>query len=129
MILNGLPWKRTEIILSFLRLHPSTAFQTLLLTMMATPFLLRDSCPQYHAQLHLTLWTAACQTPLSMGFFRQEYWGGLPCTPPGDLLDLGIKPASVTSNLHRQMGSLPLAPLGKLVKTEYKAPSPEFLIL
>ena len=27
MILNGLPWKRTEIILSFLRLHPSTAFQ------------------------------------------------------------------------------------------------------
>ena len=29
MILNGLPWKRTEIILSFLRLHPSTAFQTL----------------------------------------------------------------------------------------------------
>ena len=31
-ILNGLPWKRTEIILSFLRLHPSTAFQSLLLT-------------------------------------------------------------------------------------------------
>ena len=29
-----------------LRLHPSTAFQNLLLTMMATPFLLRDSCPQ-----------------------------------------------------------------------------------
>ena len=27
--LNGLPWKQTEIILSFLRLHPSTAFQTL----------------------------------------------------------------------------------------------------
>ena len=44
LILNGLPWKRTEIILSFFRLHPSTAFWTLLLTMMATPFLLRDSC-------------------------------------------------------------------------------------
>ena len=29
MILNGLPWKRTEITLSFLRLHPSTAFWTL----------------------------------------------------------------------------------------------------
>ena len=29
MILNGLPWKRTEIILSFLRLHLNTAFQTL----------------------------------------------------------------------------------------------------
>ena len=36
--MNGLPWKGTEIILLFLRLHPSTAFQTLLLTMMATPF-------------------------------------------------------------------------------------------
>ena len=32
--------------LSFLRLHPSTAFQTLLLSMRATPFLLRGSCPQ-----------------------------------------------------------------------------------
>ena len=31
----------TEIIVSFLRLHPSTAFWTLLLTMNATPFLLR----------------------------------------------------------------------------------------
>ena len=27
MIVNGLPWKRTEIILSFLRLHPSTALE------------------------------------------------------------------------------------------------------
>ena len=46
VIVNDLPWKRTEIILSFLRLPPTTAFQTLLLTMRATPFLLRDSCPQ-----------------------------------------------------------------------------------
>ena len=29
LILNGLPWKRTEIILSFLRLHPSTVFEIL----------------------------------------------------------------------------------------------------
>ena len=29
VILNGFPWRRTEIILSFLRVHPSTAFQTL----------------------------------------------------------------------------------------------------
>ena len=29
VILNGLPWKRTDIILSFLGLHPSTAFWTL----------------------------------------------------------------------------------------------------
>ena len=28
-MLNGLPWRQTKIILSFLRLHPSTACQTL----------------------------------------------------------------------------------------------------
>ena len=28
-MLNSLPWKQTEIILSFLRLHPSSAFRTL----------------------------------------------------------------------------------------------------
>ena len=38
--------ERTEIFLLSWRLHPSTAFQTLFLTMMATSFLLRDSCPQ-----------------------------------------------------------------------------------
>ena len=32
-----------------------------------------------------------------MGFFsRQEYWSGLPCSPPGDLPDPGIKPGSLT---------------------------------
>ena len=41
----GLPWKQVDIILSFLRLHPSTVFQTLLLTMRAASFLLRDCCP------------------------------------------------------------------------------------
>ena len=34
---------------------------------------------------------------LSMGFFRQEYWSGLLCPPPGDLLDPGTKPASLMS--------------------------------
>ena len=32
----------------------------------------------------VTLWTVACQTPLSMGFSRQEYWSGLPCLLPGE---------------------------------------------
>ena len=32
-----------------------------------------------------------------MGFSRQEYWGGLPCPPPGDLPDPGIKPESLMS--------------------------------
>ena len=39
-----------------------------------------------------TLWTIACQAPLSMGFSRQEYWSGLPFPPPGDLSDPGIEP-------------------------------------
>ena len=41
-----------------------------------------------------TLWPVAHQAPLSMGFPRQEYWSGLPCPPPGDLLDPGIEPGS-----------------------------------
>ena len=32
-----------------------------------------------------------------MGFFRQEYWSGLPCPPSGDLPDLGIEPTSLPS--------------------------------
>ena len=47
-----------------------------------------------HVQLFATLWTVACQAPLSVGFSRQEYWSELPCPPPGDLPNLGIKPAS-----------------------------------
>ena len=48
-------------------------------------------------QLFMTLWTAAHQTPLSMGFSRQEYWSGLPHPPPGDLPDPGTEPASLKS--------------------------------
>ena len=42
-------------------------------------------------------WTVACQAPLSMRFFRQGYWSGLPCPPPGDLPNPRIKPASLMS--------------------------------
>ena len=38
-----------------------------------------------HVRLLVTLRTVACQTPLSMGFFRWEYWSGLPFPLPGDL--------------------------------------------
>ena len=41
-------------------------------------------------------WAVACQPPLSMGFSQQEYQSGLPCPPPGDLPDLGIKLGSLT---------------------------------
>ena len=51
-----------------------------------------------HVWLFVTLWTVAYQVPLSMGFSRQEYWSGLPCPPPGDLPDTGIKSISLKSH-------------------------------
>ena len=44
-----------------------------------------------------SLWTKACQAPLSMGFSRQEYWTGWPCPPPRNLPDPGIEPVSLVS--------------------------------
>ena len=38
--------------------------------------------------------TVACQAPLPMEFFSQEYWSGLPFPSPGDLSNPGIEPAS-----------------------------------
>ena len=54
-------------------------------------------CRFSHVQLFATPWTVAQQSPLSVGFPRQEYWKGLPCPPPGDLPNPGIKPASLMS--------------------------------
>ena len=48
-------------------------------------------------RLHTTLCIVARQAALSMGFFRQEYWSGFPCPPPGDLSNSGIEPESLTS--------------------------------
>jgi len=76
---------------------PSTAslLVTLLLLVLPTSHL-----PCVHAkslQSCPTLWTVARQAPLSMGFFRQEYWSGLPFPPPGYLLDPEIEPMSLMS--------------------------------
>ena len=52
------------------------------------------------AQLCLTLCNPMdCSPPGSSvhGISRQEYWSGLPCPPPGDLPDPGIKPTSFIS--------------------------------
>ena len=53
------------------------------------------------------LWTAACQPPLSIAFFRQEYWSGLPFSSPGDLPNPGIEPGSPAL---WQVDSLPSEP-------------------
>ena len=51
--------------------------------------------------LHLcsvaTPWVVARQVSLSMGFSKQEYRNGLPCSPPGDLPGPGTESASLVS--------------------------------
>ena len=54
----------------------------------------------------------AHQAPLCMGFSRQEYWKGLPRSPPGDLLTQGSNPgwlhcSQILYRLSHQ-GSFPL---------------------
>ena len=66
--------------------------------------------PFSQAQLLATLWTIACLAPLSMGFSKQEYCGGLPCPPPGDLPDPVIEPASLMSLALKHREPLQLAP-------------------
>ena len=38
-----------------------------------------------HVWLCVTLWTQACQAPLSVGFSRHEHWSGLPLPSPHKL--------------------------------------------
>ena len=45
--------------------------------------------------LFVTTRTAAHQTPLPMGFSRQEYWSGFPCPLPEDLPNPGVESALV----------------------------------
>ena len=48
-------------------------------------------------------WIVACQSPLSMGISREEYWSGLPCPPPGDLPDPESEPVFYISCIGRQV--------------------------
>ena len=57
-------------------------------------------------QLFATLWVVSRQASLSMGFFRQEYWSGLPFPSPGALPSPGIKPGCPAL----QADSLPSGP-------------------
>ena len=60
-------------------------------------------------RLFATPWTVAYQAPPSMGFFRQEYWSGLPFPSPGDLPNSGIEPGSPAL----QVDALPSKPPAK----------------
>ena len=60
-------------------------------------------------QLFATPWTVTLLSPLSVGFFRQQYWSGLPFPSPGNLPNPGIKPRYPAL----QADSLPFEPPGK----------------
>ena len=61
-----------------------------------------------HVRLFATPWTVTYQAPLSMGFYRQEYWSGLPFPSPGDLPNPGMEPRSPAL----QADALPSEPFG-----------------
>ena len=63
-------------------------------------------------QLFVSLWTIACQAPLSMGFFRQEDWSGLSSPPTGNLPNPGIETVSPAPPA-LQAVSFPTEPPGK----------------
>ena len=67
--------------------------------------------------------TVAHQTPLFMGFFRQEYCSGLPFLSPGDLPDPGIEPVSPAL----QVDSLPTNHHLHFTDEETKAPRVEVI--
>ena len=58
-------------------------------------------------------WTVSHQAPLSMEFFRQEYWSGLPFLPQGIFPTQGSNQRSLVSPAVTQKDSLPLEPPGK----------------
>ena len=52
------------------------------------------ACMLSRVRLFETPQTVAHQAPLSKGLSWQEYWSGLPSSPPEDLPNLGTEPAS-----------------------------------
>ena len=72
----------------------------------------------------VTPWTLACQAPLSMGFFRQEYWSGLPFPSPEDLPApmFPVSPAlQADSWLTEPLGKPPVNEISVLIKVILQA--------
>ena len=77
-----------------------------------------------------TPWTVARQAPLSMGFFRQEYWSGLPFPFPGDLFNPGIEyespalqadslPTELRGKPQEQIGSPQIRRAGRVLQAKF----------
>ena len=108
--MGGIPWRRIHMWLSAWASSRITWKLMLLVpwSWFESESEVAQSCPTL-----CDPWTVVHQTPLSMGFSRQEYWSGLPFPSAGDLPNPGIKPRSPTM----QTDALTSAPPGK-----HKAP-------
>ena len=87
-----------------------------------THLALHLSCMLSLVRLLVIPWAVASRVPLSKGFSQPEYWTGLPCPPPGCLLDPGLEPESLASPA-LQTDSLPQSHWGsptKLVRLHYQ---------
>ena len=73
-------------------LHPGPCEKTFRLFLL---FLLWLAKLLSHVRPFATQWTVTGQAPLSTRFSRQEYWSGLPGSPPGDPPHTGIEPGSL----------------------------------
>ena len=56
-----------------------------------------------------------CSPPLSMEFSRQEYWSGLPCSPPEDFPDSGIKLKFLALQADSLLSESPVKPNWRLL--------------
>ena len=76
-----------------------------------------------------TPWTITRQSPLSMGFSRQEYWDVLPFPSPEDLPNPGIEPGSPTSQANSWPSELPEKPKGMALLSSNDSWESSFVIL
>ena len=89
------------------------------------------SCP-VTSNFFVTPWAVCHQAPLSMGLSRQEYWSGLPFSPPGDLPNPGIEPLSPAlagRKWQEMQGNLSPSQLARCIHYLYSSPLTSSLLL
>ena len=96
--LDGLWWPFPRLVVGSLSAEITRWFGHTSLTISRTQTWSLCSIASVMSNSFGTLWTVTHQAPLSMGFFRQEYWSGLPFPSSGGLSHTGIEPASPTAS-------------------------------
>ena len=77
----------------YLPLHLKISYKQIYMKTKTTVFSIDQVLSHFcSVQLCVTLWTVACQAPLSMEFSRQEYWSGLSCPFQGIFPTQGLNP-------------------------------------